>query len=522
MEKVNGRKLSLIFIFILILLVIALLVGKLTFSYLGPTLGEDLSNEGEVTASGDTLIFTKGSNLSLSATTDNFQTGGSNLSSTTNPKVKLVASSKTNSASATYYVGVVINSNSYTYTTSDNTAEVILTIKDENGNNVTSGVDGLTYVTSGGVSGFDVTGKKGLFNIKTDYPISTTSSSTGTTHTWTFTLTFVNLGTDQSENENASMNVDIYLQKTKIPTLADYVISQYTGTQGENNIYYHDSSLANGAGDNSYRYAGASDQVNNFVCFGSDAATCPTDNLYRIIGVIDGKVKLIKYDYANSNLLGTNGDYSGSSTPNSSYYKGSLTSINTYYWNYKNDTSINNGLGSNEWSTSLLNKINLNTNYLNNIGPTWSNMIEDATWKVSGHTTNSVTPSVMYTREITNATKTYGPSDGTSKIGLMYASDYGFAASPSAWTKTLGNYYGTDANGTSIRTINWMFMGFGEWTLTPNSSNSSWVFLLAASSNPINRDAYDGFGSRPVLYLKASVAYAGGSGTKDSPITLVV
>lgn len=239
MEKVNGRKLSLIFIFILILLVIALLVGKLTFSYLGPTLGEDLSNEGEVTASGDTLIFTKGSNLSLSATTDNFQTGGSNLSSTTNPKVKLVASSKTNSASATYYVGVVINSNSYTYTTSDNTAEVILTIKDENSNNVTSGVDGLTYVTSGGVSGFDVTGKTGLFNIKTDYPISTTSSSTGTTHTWTFTLTFVNLGTDQSDNENASMDLDVYLQKEKILTLAEHVISQYTGSQGDDSLYYH-------------------------------------------------------------------------------------------------------------------------------------------------------------------------------------------------------------------------------------------------------------------------------------------
>lgn len=522
MEKVNGRKLSLIFIFILILLVIALLVGKLTFSYLGPTLGEDLSNEGEVTASGDTLIFTKGSNLSLSATTDNFQTGGSNLSSTTNPKVKLVASSKTNSASATYYVGIVINSNSYTYTTSDNTAEVILTIKDENGSNVTSGVDGLTYVTSGGVSGFDVTGKTGLFNIKTDYPISTTSSSTGTTHTWTFTLTFVNLGTDQSDNENASMNVDIYLQKTKIPTLADYVISQYTGTQGENNIYYHDSSLANGAGDNSYRYAGASDQVNNFVCFGSDAATCPTDNLYRIIGVIDGKVKLIKYDYANSNLLGTNGDYSGSSTPNSSYYKGSLTSINTYYWNYKNDTSINNGLGSNEWSTSLLNKINLNTNYLNNIGSTWSNLIEDTTWKASGHSTSSVTPSEMYTREITNATKTYRPSDGTSKIGLMYASDYGFAASPSAWTKTLYNYDGDDANGTSIKTINWMYMGYNEWTLTPSSSNSYYVFCLFNNGNVNDITAYGGFGSRPVLYLKSSVLYAGGSGTKDSPITLVV
>ena len=329
MEKVNGRKLSLIFIFILILLVIALLVGKLTFSYLGPTLGEDLSNEGEVTASGDTLIFTKGSNLSLSATTDNFQTGGSNLSSTTNPKVRLIASSKTNSASATYYVGVVINSNSYTYTTSNNTAEVILTIKDENGNNVTSGVDGLTYVTSGGVSGFDVTGKTGLFNIKTDYPISTTSSSTGTTHTWTFTLTFVNLGTDQSDNENASMDLDIYLQKTKILTLTDYVISQYTGTHGENGLYYHDSSLANGAGDNSYRYAGPSNTTNNFVCFGSNAATCPTNNLYRIIGVFEDKVKLIKYDYVTSALLGTNGDYKGSDTPDSTYYKGSLSKVDT-------------------------------------------------------------------------------------------------------------------------------------------------------------------------------------------------
>ena len=392
MEKVNGRKLSLIFIFILILLVIALLVSKLTFSYLGPTLGEDLSNEGEVTASGDTLIFTKGSNLSLSATTDNFQTGGSNLSSTTNPKVKLIASSKTNSASATYYVGVVINSNSYTYTTSNNTAEVILTIKDENGNNVTSGVDGLIYFNSGGIFGFDVTVKTGLFNIKTDYPISTTSSSTGTTHTWTFTLTFVNLGTDQSENENASMNVDIYLQKTKIPTLADYVISQYTGTQGENNIYYHDSSLANGAGDNSYRYAGASESVNNFVCFGSTTSPCPTDNLYRIIGVFEDKVKLIKYDYATSALLGTNGDYNGSNTPDTEYYKGSLTTINTYNWNYKAAYSP-----SNTWSTSLLNKINLNTNYLNNIGTTWSNMIEDATWKVSGHLTPEVTPREMYT-----------------------------------------------------------------------------------------------------------------------------
>ena len=522
MEKINGRKLSLIFIFILILLVIALLVGKFTYSYLGPTISDDLETQGEVTASGDTLIFTKGNNLSLSATTDNFTTGGANLTSTTNPKVKLVASTKTNQADATYYVGVLIKNNTYVYTTSGKTPELILTIKDEKGNNVTSGVDGLTYVTSGGVSGFDVTGKKGLFNIKMDYPISTTSSSAGTTHTWTFTLTFVNLGTDQSDNENASMNIDIYLQKTKILTLTDYVISQYTGTQGENGLYYHDSSLANGAGDNSYRYAGASESVSNFVCFGSTTSPCPEDNLYRIIGVFEDKVKLIKYDYANSNLLGTDGDYSDSSTPDSTYYKGSLSKVEVYYWNYKNNTSINEGWGSNEWSTSLLNKINLNTNYLNNIGTTWSNLIEDTIWKVSVHSTSSVTPSGMYTAEITNATKTYGPSDGTSKIGLMYVSDYGFAASPSAWTTALNEYSRNDANGTSIKTINWMYMGLDEWTISPKSSNSVNVFLLVAHGGMNTNSVGHGYGSRPVLYLKASVLYAGGSGTKDSPITLVV
>ena len=516
MEKINGRKLSLIFIFILILLVIALLVGKFTFSYLGPTISDDLETQGEVTASGDTLIFTKGKTMSLSASTDNFATGGSNLSTTTNPKVKLIASTKTNEASATYYVGVLIKNNSYVYTTSGKTPELILTIKDEKGNNVTSGVDGLIYVTSGGVSGFDVTGKKGLFNIKMDYPISTTSSSAGTTHTWTFTLTFVNLGTDQSDNENASMNVNVYLQKEeyKLP-LNEYVISQYTGTQGENGLYYHDNSLANGAGDNSYRYAGASDTTNNFVCFGSTETPCPTDNLYRIIGVFEDKVKLIKYDYATSALLGTDGDYNTRTIPKSGYptYKGNLTTINTYYWNYKNDTSINNGAGSNDWSTSLLNKINLNTNFLNNIGVAWANMIENTTWKVSGISGSE--PGKIYIAEITNATKTYGPSDGTSKIGLMYVSDYGFAAAPSAWTTNISSY-----DDFSVTSVNWMYMGLFDWTLSPASSRSDGVFYLGNSGASYSISANYGYAIRPVLYLKSSIAHIGGAGTIEDPIII--
>ena len=165
----------------------------------------------------------------------------------------------------------------------------------------------------------------------------------------------------------------------------------------------------------------------------------------------------------------------------------------------------------------------MNTNYLNNIGTTWSNLIEDATWKVSGPETSAVTPSEMYTGEITNATKTYGPSDGTSKIGLMYASDYGFAASPSAWTMTLSyteSDNGYDSN--AVRSVNWMYMGYVEWTITPHASAIIYAFYLSNYGNLSGNFVKNGAGSRPVLYLKSSVLYAGGSGTKDSPITLVV
>ena len=286
------------------------------------------------------------------------------------------------------------------------------------------------------------------------------------------------------------------------------------GDQGSaiSNIYIHNSSLANGAGDNSYRYAGASKSVNNFVCFGSTETPCPTDNLYRIIGVIDGKVKLIKYDYATSALLGTDGDYYGKYTYGSSTYKGSnYANISSYYWNNSTQTDT--------WSESNLNKVNLNTNFINNIRSEWAAKIAETTWKVSGHTMFEVTPKVMYTAEITNASKTYGPSDGVSKIGLMYASDYGFAAAPSAWTTNLYDY-----DSATIKNANWMYMGLMDWTISrfADSSNSAVGVSVIGFVTGTGYDVTSAFGVRPVLYLKSSVLYAGGSGTKDSPITLVV
>ena len=524
----DNKKIKIVSIISIIALALTLVAA--TYAYFVAQTGEGAQTDIKINANTvDAFTFEVGSALNLSLNQENFASGKGNQTGTTFAKAMLSANNKTNTATEHYYLYLNISNNTFTYSIDNNTPEILLSIKDGSNNEITT-LTGLTYktVTDGkgaSIKGFDITNKKGLITILNNREITTTSTKT---EEWNVTVTFVNYNSNQAGNAGKSFNAKLMIQKEeyKLPTLAEYVVSQYTGTQGDNGIYYHNSSLANGAGDNSYRYAGASESVNNFICFGSTTSPCPTDNLYRIIGVfgennhgVTGKqlVKLIKYDYATSALLGTGGDYNGASVPNSTYYKGSLTSIDAYYWNYK---ATNNE--SNEWSTSLLNKINLNTNYLNNIGTTWSNLIEDATWKVSGHSTRSVTPSEMYTAEITNATKTYGPSDGTSKIGLMYVSDYGFAASPSAWTETLANYDGNDANGTLIKTINWMYMGNYEWTISPYSSNSFSVFTLNDRGDVNNFAAGADYGSRPVLYLKASVLYAGGLGTKDSPITLVV
>ena len=532
MKKIDKRKIFLVIIIILILIVIALFIGKFTFSYLAPDISEDINSKGEVTASGDTIIFNNGKALTLSATTDNFTTGGTNLTSTTNPTAKLVASSKTNKADATYYVGVYIKNNTYTYSTTAKTPEVLLTIKDEKGSNVTS-VDGLTYTTSGGISGFDVTDKTGLFNIKTDYPIATTSSTTGTTHTWTFTLTFVNLSTDQSINENANMNIDVYLQKKAFPsTVADVCSGGETlascittlankSIPSATNIYHHDSSLSNGAGDNSYRFAGASDVVNNFVCFGSNESTCPTDNLYRIIGVFGNNVKLIKYDYGTTDELGTDGDYNQTYKEwgMDSTYKGTYGDgerIGVYYWN--------NATKTNTWSESLLNKTNLNTNFINNIGEEWANKIATTTWKVGGNTYSNIyskTPSVVYQNEIVNPVTTNttdNATEYTAKIGLMYVSDYGFAAEPSAWTLTIGNY-----NNTTATSTNWMYMGLYEWTISryaDHSGDASRVFDVSLTGNVTNDYAGTALAVRPSFNLLSSVTYSKGDGTQNSPIRI--
>ena len=456
------------------------------------------ANINVTTTTTDLLTFSVGEEINIIADQSSFAEDKTSLSGTTTAKASLTANNATNDATMNYYVYVNITNNTFKYTTENKDAELILSVTGPDGE-VTS-LDGYTYkevtdIKGNTIKGFDVTTTGGFISITKNESITAGTKSTVAKATneeeWTFTLTFVNYDADQTANAGASLNAEIKILKEKITlsaadickngqTLSSCII---TLNNYGNTLYYHGSTLTNGAGDNSYRYAGASSSVNNYVCFGSDDATCPTDNLYRIIGVIDGKVKLIK-----------------------------STSLGDMAWDSDN---------SNTWSTSSLNTY-LNGTYLDAFGENWQSKIAITTWKVGGILENIVTAATMYTNEMNSTTSgTDGLTEYSSKIALMYAHDYGFAASPSAWTTAVANYNGSDSSGTSITTINWLHLGSYEWlvTRTPSSPYHSYQVYSGGGVHH-DFDVTSSYAVRPVFYLTSLATYSSGVGTSDNPIRL--
>ena len=522
---------------IVALVALALLVVGATYAYFQNQYGSASNADVNVTTyTTDMLTFTTGSAISLSADQTSFGQDKGSLSGETFAKATLVANNKTNEATDNYYVYFNIENNTFKYTLGEDKPELILTVTGPDGKEITE-LPGLVYKTvqdreNKTVKGFDVTTTNGLITVANKKTISAKPKAE---EQYTLKLTFVNYEGDQTENATSTLSAKVMIQKEKVvQTVANIckngqsLSSCLVAMDGiDETLYHHDASLTKGAGDNSYRFAGASDQVNNYVCFGSSITPCPADNLYRIIGVFGDRIKLIKSDYATSTLLGTDGDYDRKYNFDKSTYKGNnYDNIVTYAWNYKNNTSINNGWGSNTWSTSLLNKTNLNTNFITNIGADWAAKIADTTWKVGGNTWSNIgsdPAKKAYQNEIVNP-ETTGTSDNkteySAKIGLMYASDYGFAAAPSAWTTPLSSY---DVE--AIKNVNWMYMGLNEWTLSRGADYYSHgfysqVFYVDYAGKLYFHDAIGAYGVRPVFYFSSSVNYASGSGSATDPIRL--
>ena len=596
----ENKKQAIILSGVAIVALLALIIGA-TYAYFRASGNSGSNTDINVTTyTLDLLSFEMGSDIKINADQTSFASGKGNATGSTFAKAILTANNKTNTATKNYYMYLNISNNTFTYTQNENTPELLLTITDVSGNAITS-ITGLTYKTvidgkGTSVSGFDITTKSGLLTLFDNREITASPTKT---EEWNVTVTFVNYNVNQTGNAGKSFNAKLMIQQEEYEltladicagkTLSDCVISQYTGTQGDNALYYHNSTLTNGAGDNSYRYAGGDyvlteagkatgatmmigynnsvttalidfycngtkqyvgyasscstshyylikgdttqyqtynealnasvekgyltkDNVKNFVCFGSDATTCPTENLYRIIGVFNNHVKLIKYDYAKSSLLGTDGDFSQEYTSN--YFSGeqgeSPSSNSLYYWN---------NAGTNTWSASKLNTVNLNTNFTTNIGTAWANKIATTTWKVGGGTYENIgtsVPKTAYQYEVGSSAST---TTYDAKIGLMYVSDYYYSASPSAWTLVGYNSDYTKSYA-SAKGENWLYGGGWDWTISRNSVYSGYAFYVDGSGYVDDDDVGSYGGVRPSFSLLSSTTYVSGSGSMSDPVRI--
>ena len=478
----ENKKQAIILSVVAIVALLSLILGA-TFAYFRASGNSGSSTNVNVTTyTSDLLTFEIGNDIAVYADQTSFASGKGNATGSTFAKAILTANNKTNTATKNYYVYLNISENTFTYTQDANTPEILLTIKDASGNEIKS-ITGLTHktVTDGkgaSISGFDITTKSEIITLFDNREITATPTKT---EEWNITVTFVNYNLNQTGNAGKSFNAKLIIQQEEQkPTLSEYVISQYTGTQGDNALYYHNSTLTNGAGDNSYRYAGASDSVNNYICLGSDVATCPDANLFRIIGVFGDQTKVIR-----------------------------AKSVGNKQWHTSE---------SNTWSSSSLNAY-LNGEYLTSLG-TLADKIATTTWKAGGGIWSNIVTSVPKTAYQNEVGSSASSTTVDKKIGLMYVSDYYYSASPSAWTLVGYNESDATKDYRAAKTINWLYLGSNEWTISRTSDITPYAFGMFSTGLVSNYGVTLSFGVRPSFNLLSSVTYASGSGTSSDPIRI--
>ena len=243
-----------------------------------------------------------------------------------------------------------------------------------------------------------------------------------------------------------------------------------------------------------YRYRGGDSVVKNYVTFNNET--------WRIIGIIptedtNGKVekrfKIIRD-----------------------------TSIGNKYWNTTKDTTTSS---YNNWVTGTLNTY-LNNDYYNTLTTDAKNMIGTAKYYLGGYNDSNMTSDVMWQYERKNDANRTGyyydrnpimQNDANKKIALMYASDYGYAASKEC-TSNLNEYNGS----TNCTTTNWLNKSASTWLL-PQLSGSSFFAFRVGSSGGVFRNyivSDNEYAVRPVLSLSSNVKISGGSGKSSDPYQL--
>ena len=241
-----------------------------------------------------------------------------------------------------------------------------------------------------------------------------------------------------------------------------------------------DSTLQIGATEDitEYRYRGASPK--NYVSFNGET--------WRIIGVfptddgtgnIENRIKLIKDQ-----------------------------SIGNKYW----DTS-----DLNNWARPA--RLNTELNGIYGLTSEARSMIGDAKYYLGGYNDIlQIQKDVMYQyeRKINGSAYYYGsnPNSWVGKIALMYASDYGYAASDEC-TQTLYNY-----TNTTCKNNNWLHNNDNQWLLPQRAGEKSAVSFVYSTGQVHYSNVSGKYSVKPVLYLKPDVKIIVGHGTSTDPYVL--
>ena len=575
---------------IIAIVALALTIITATYAYFAAQTGDPAAADIKINANTvDTFTFSTGSEITLNLDQENFASGKGNITGSTYASALLTANNKTNTATDNYYVYLEITGNTFTYSINESTPEIIMTVTDSNGTEITD-ISTLNHVIASDangtqISGYDITNKIGLITLFNNREITATPQKE---EKWNITITFVNYDKDQSKNAGKSFDSKVKIQKN------EYIISLETVCSNgqplneciksmygkDTTLYLHNGSIkdTNGkildANDGSYRYAGSNYCLYNgqemFKYANVDNAC---DAVYKIVEYDEtvyydksfenfydlDKTYDVEWDSTTSKCIvkgsSSEADICGSTVTEEkcvgpayyapvwdSYYLGiekldssKVTSggvqINNYVKINDNlyriigvfedkvklikDTAYGDTVAwdvnnSNDWSTASLNNI-LNTTFLNNNLTSIVSKIENHKW--STYVTKSWLDDIP--KELNNLEKT-ATKFYTGKIGLIYPSDYGYASSVSDWTKKMNDDWDDYS-----KNHNWMWNGIDEWSIIGKGTESSvftwddYGYLDGASANDQNYTY-----ARPSFYLTSDALYVSGLGTKESPIII--
>ena len=286
-----------------------------------------------------------------------------------------------------------------------------------------------------------------------------------------------------------------------------------TSLDGGNIRYY----VAN---PNNYIYFNCSDYSNQ---------TSSTCEIWRIIGVFDGKIKLIRneiigdYSWDNKNIITGEDRYGTNDWTTARLMK--LLNPSDYYTIDSNDNNLGQNLYYNSSSGKCYSDFNnatvdcdfTSTGIKNDIT---RNMIVETTYNLGGWNSSSVYPNEIYEYERGTTVYTGRLPTWTGKIALAYPSDYGYAADLNQCVNKQLNKY----NDSTCTSNNWM-----KTIITNNGSRAGWLLTTNSDSSTDARyvnslgSATSSYGSAfaygvvPVLYLNSDISIVGGTGTSNNP-----